>query len=163
MALSAAITPFAGQNYGAGNYERVMDGARYAWRWSTCYGLVVACILFAGSDYIAMFFTTDLTAIDTSTMHLSLVPWSYGFLGISMISVSAFNAIGKPTPGMVVSMTRTIIIYAPMAFLLAFLLELRGVFLAAFLANIIAGLLGWAWFRITMTSYTTETYATADG
>ena len=163
MALSAAITPFAGQNYGAGNYDRVMAGASYAWRWSTCYGLVVALILFIGADYIAMFFTSDVTAIGTSTMHLSLVPWSYGFLGISMICVSAFNAVGKPTPGMIVSMTRTIIIYAPLAFLLAHLLDLRGVFLAAFLANIIAGLLGWAWFRVAMQAYTTEPNATANG
>ena len=40
MALGAAITPFSGQNFGAGNYDRVMAGASYAWRWSTCYGLV---------------------------------------------------------------------------------------------------------------------------
>ena len=155
MALGAAITPFSGQNFGAGNYDRVMAGATYAWRWSTCYGLAVAVILFAGSRYIAMFFTNDVTAITTSTMHLTMVPWSYGFLGISMICVSAFNAIGKPGPGMIVSMTRTIIVYAPLAFLLASMLDLRGVFLAAFLANIIAGLLGWAWFRMAMKSYTT--------
>ncbi|NND54682.1 MAG: MATE family efflux transporter [Gammaproteobacteria bacterium] len=162
MALGAAITPFAGQNYGAGQYDRVMAGARYAWRWSTFYGLAVALVLFAGADYIAMFFTSDTTAITTSTMHLSLVPWSYGFLGISMICVSAFNAVGKPTPGMIISMTRTIIVYAPLAFLLASLLELQGVFLAAFLANIIAGLVGWTWFRLAMKPYL-ETNATAVG
>ena len=86
-------------------------------------------------------------------MHLALVPWSYGFLGMSMISVSAFNAVGKPTPGMLVSMSRTIGVYAPLAFLLAWLLELRGVFLAAFIANIIAGLLGFVWFRYAMKPY----------
>lgn len=161
MALGAAITPFSGQNYGAGNFQRVMDGANYAWRWSLCYGLAVAVVLFIGSDYIAMFFTENVTAITTSTMHLSLVPWSYGFLGISMICVSAFNAVGKPTPGMIVSMTRTIIVYAPLAFLLAWLMQLQGVFLAAFFANIIAGLVGWSWFRLAMKPYITAPNATA--
>ena len=90
-------------------------------------------------------------------MHLSLVPWSYGFLGISMICVSAFNAVGKPD-------TRYDRVDDPHHHHLCpagvpagvHLLELRGVFLAAFLANIIAGLLGWAWFRVAMKAYTTE-------
>ncbi len=160
MALSAACTPFTGQNYGARNYQRVLDGMHYAWRWSLTYGLTVAIVLFFGSEYIALFFTENQAAIGTSTMHLTLVPWSYGFLGISMVCVSAFNAVGKPTPGMVISMTRTIIIYAPLAFLLAYLLELRGVFLAAFSANFIAGALGWFWFRLAFKAYTDPQPAT---
>jgi Na+-driven multidrug efflux pump len=69
--------------------------------------------------------------------------------------------VGKPTPGMLVSMSRTIGVYAPLAFLLAWLLDLRGVFLAAFIANIIAGLLGYFWFRSAMKSYFVETTDTA--
>ena len=70
-----------------------------------------------------------------------------------MVSVSAFNAVGKPTPGMLVSMSRTIGIYAPLAFLLAWLLELQGVFLAAFCANFISGTIGYFWFRAAMQPY----------
>jgi putative MATE family efflux protein len=159
MAMGAAITPFSGQNYGAKNYQRVMDGMRFAYRWSMIYGVVIAVILLFASTYIVGTFTDDPTAIKTANMHLLLVPWSYGFLGMSMISVSAFNAVGKPGPGMLISMSRTIGIYAPLAFLLTYLLQLWGVFLAAFCANIIAGLLGFFWFRLAMKSYleTTET------
>lgn len=153
MAMSAAMTPFSGQNYGAKNYDRVMDGMRYAWRWSTFYGLAVAIILFAGARWIALFFTEDEAAITTATMHLTMVPWSYGFLGISMICVSGFNAVGKPGPGMIISMSRTIGVYAPMAFVLAWAFGLRGVFMAAFLASIVSGLLGWFWFRMVFRSY----------
>lgn len=156
MALSAAVTPFSGQNFGARHYTRVMDGARYAWRWCTFYGFVVAVILFTGARYIALFFTSDPSAVNTAIMHLSMVPWSYSFLGISMVCVSAFNAVGKPTPGMLVSMSRTIGVYAPLAFVLAWLLELRGVFLAAFCANIVAGLLGYLWFKLAMRPYLTR-------
>lgn len=157
MALSAAITPVIGQNYGAGLYGRVMDGMRYAYRWSMAYGAIVAVVMFFAATYVAGWFTDNPKAVTTANMHLGLVPWSYGFLGMSMISVSAFNAVGKPTPGMLVSMSRTIGIYAPLAFLLAWLLELQGVFLAAFSANIIAGLLGYFWFRYAMRAYFIET------
>jgi putative MATE family efflux protein len=161
MALSAAVTPFTGQNYGAKLYDRVTGGAQFAYRWAMIYGLVVAFVLFFASDYVGSWFTDDQIAIKTASMHLSLVPWSYGFFGMSMISVSAFNAVGKPTPGMLISMSRTIGIYAPLAFLLAWLLDLRGVFLAAFCANIIAGLLGYFWFRYAMKPYFSKQPETA--
>jgi Na+-driven multidrug efflux pump len=38
MALSAAITPFVGQNYGARLYERVQDGVHWCYRFSLVYG-----------------------------------------------------------------------------------------------------------------------------
>jgi putative MATE family efflux protein len=160
MAMSAAITPFAGQNYGAKQYDRVMSGMQFAWRWTMFYGLAVAIVLFFGSGYIAMFFTDNTAAISTASMHLSLVPWSYGFLGVAMICISAFNAVGKPTPAMLISMSRTIGIYAPLAFLLAWLFGLRGVFLAAFCANIIAGLLGYFWFKLAFRQYLEPVAAT---
>ena len=161
MALSAAVTPFTGQNYGAKYYDRVVGGMRFAYRWAMAYGLIVAIIMFFAASHIGDLFTDNPQAIATTTMHLTLVPWSYGFLGMSMISVSAFNAVGKPTPGMLVSMSRTIGVYAPLAFLLAWLLDLRGVFLAAFSANIIAGLLGFFWFRLAMKPYFEEQPAAA--
>jgi Na+-driven multidrug efflux pump len=100
-----------------------------------------------------LFFTSDEFVISTANMHLTLVPWSYAFLGMAMVSVSAFNAIGKPTPGMLISMSRTIGVYAPLAFLLAWLFGLQGVFLAAFLANIVAGTLGFFWFRMAFRQF----------
>ena len=153
MALGAALTPFAGQNYGAKKFDRVMAGMRFAYRFAMIYGLVIGAVMFFAASSIAGWFTDNPTAVATSNMHLTLVPWTYGFLGMSMISVSAFNAVGKPGPGMLISMSRTIGIYAPLAFLLAWLMQLYGVFLAAFIANIMAGLLGFFWFRIAMKPY----------
>jgi Na+-driven multidrug efflux pump len=60
---------------------------------------------------------------------------------------SSFNAIGKPMPAMFVSLTRTILVYAPLAFILANLFGLVGVFAAACAANLIAGGVGVIWFR----------------
>ena len=59
-----------------------------------------------------------------------------------MTTNSSFNAIGKPIPAMFVSLTRTILVYAPLAFLLAKSFGLIGVFAAACTANFIAGGVG---------------------
>ena len=75
------------------------------------------------------------------------MPVSYLALGIAMTATNSFNAIGKPLPGMFISMTRTILVYAPLAFLLARLFGLVGIFVAASLANVTAGAIGFFWFR----------------
>jgi putative MATE family efflux protein len=148
MALSAAVTPVVGQNYGALKFDRVQAGVNWCYRFSLIYGLSVATVLALTSTYIAGAFTDNAAATATANLHLRIVPISYMALGCAMTVNSAFNAIGKPMPAMFISMTRTILVYAPLAFLFARLFGLVGVFAAACTANFIAGGLGTAWFRM---------------
>ncbi len=147
MALSAAVTPFVGQNFGAGNHQRVQSGVNWCYRFSLIYGIVVAIFMALTCTFIAGLFTHDPKAIDTTTLHMRIVPLSYLALGAAMTANGAFNAIGKPMPAMWISLSRTILIYAPMAFILAKLFGLVGVFVAACLANFVSGSLGFVWFR----------------
>jgi len=150
MAMSAAVTPMVGQNYGAQQLDRVRDSISWCYRFALGYGLLIAGVLALTTGYIAQLFTEDPVAIATANLHMRIVPVSYLALGCAMVVNSAFNAIGKPLPAMFVSMTRTILVYAPLAFLFAKLFGIVGVFAAACTANFIAGGVGVAWFRIVL-------------
>ena len=147
FAMSASMTPFVGQNFGAEKYDRVRDGVKWGFRFSLIYGLIVASVLALTSGIIAGVFTDDPKAIAAANLHLRIVPLRYFALGLAMCVNSSFNAIGKPMPAMFVSLTRTILVYAPLAFILANLFGLVGVFAAACAANLIAGGVGVIWFR----------------
>jgi putative MATE family efflux protein len=147
MALSAATTPFVGQNFGAEKYDRVQEGVNWAFRFSLFYGLAIAGVLAFSSNFITGLFTDSPKALEAANLHMRIVPLSYFALGMAMTVNSAFNAIGKPLPGMFVSLTRTILVYAPLAFLLAYMFGLVGVFAAAFTANLIAGAVGVIWLK----------------
>jgi len=162
MALSAAVTPVVGQNYGALKFERVQAGVNWCYRFSLIYGLSIAALMALASGYIAGVFTDNDTAIATANMHMRIVPISYIALGCAMTVNSAFNAIGKPMPAMFISMTRTILVYAPLAFLFAKLFGLVGVFAAACTANFIAGGLGTAWFRMVFRAKLADHEQTAE-
>jgi putative MATE family efflux protein len=155
MALSAAATPFIGQNFGAQLYDRVRSGMRWCLRFSMIYGLIMAVVIWFSSGFITGLFTDDATATETAGMHMHIVPISYFALGFAMVSNSAFNAIGKPLPAMLVSLSRTILVYAPLAFILANLFGLVGVFAAACTANFVAGTIGLVWFRNTIRKFDT--------
>ena len=146
MALSAAVTPFVGQNFGAKRFDRVQNGVKWCQNFSLVYGLAVAVIMALSAGFIARAFTDSETAIATATLHMRIVPISYLALGFAMTANSSFNAIGKPMPAMFVSLTRTILVYAPLAFLFAKLFDIVGIFFAAFTANFVAGLVGFVWF-----------------
>jgi putative MATE family efflux protein len=161
MALSAAITPFVGQNYGAREYQRVHDGMQWCYRFSLVYGVVVAAVLAISCEFIARLFTDSELAISTATLHMRIVPLSYLALGFAMTVNGSFNAIGKPMPAMWISLTRTLLVYAPLAFILAKLFGLVGVFVAACSANLIAGGVGYTWFRSAFRKQVAEERAVA--
>lgn len=144
MALSVAIAPFVGQNFGAGRRERVAAGIAWAQRFALGYGVICALMLATGGMVIATAFTDSETAIATAALHMRIVPVSYAALGIALAATSSFNAVGRPLPGLCVSMTRTILVYVPLAFLLARSFGLTGIFAAAAVANVAAGTVGFA-------------------
>jgi Na+-driven multidrug efflux pump len=78
---------------------------------------------------------------------MRIVPLSYFAIGFALSASNSFNAIGKPMPAMIIAMTRTILVYAPLAFVLAFTFGIVGVFVAASTANLVAGAVGFAWYR----------------
>ena len=159
MALSAATTPFVGQNFGARDFQRVKDGVNWCYRFSVLYGLTVAAILALSSGFIAGLFTESTTAVTTAQLHLRIVPISYLGLGVAMTVNGSFNAIGKPMPAMWVSLSRTILVYAPLAFIFAKIFGLVGIFAAACTANFVAGSVGFMWFRSVFTRQIAEDQA----
>jgi putative MATE family efflux protein len=147
MALSAAVTPVVGQSFGAGLHDRVQDAMRWCYRFALVYGLSVAAILAVVNPWITGLFTENPDALRTAQLHMTIVPVSYAALGAAMTVNSAFNAIGKPLPAMFVSLSRTALVYAPLAFVFARFFGLVGVFAAACTANFVAGSVGVLWFR----------------
>jgi putative MATE family efflux protein len=147
MALSAATTPFVGQNFGGQKFDRVEAGIRWCYRFTLVYGLLVAALLALAGPMLAGLFTDDATALGTAQMHMRIVPISYAALGVAMVVNGAFNAVGKPLQAMITSLCRTILVYAPLAFVFAQLFGLVGVFAAACTANFVAGGIGGLWWR----------------
>ena len=147
MALSAAMTPFTGQNFGAGRLDRVRAGVSFAYRFSLIYGAAVAVILYAGGGLITSAFGLEPVARDTALLQMSIVPLSYMALGCSMAVNGALNALGRPMAAMFVSLSRTVVVYAPLAWILAQFFGLPGIFIAAASANFISGGIAALWFR----------------
>ena len=88
---------------------------------------------------------------DTESIHevaidyLWIMGVSYGGYGIVMSVCSAFNGVGYPLPGVVISAFRALILFLPLALLGQWLIGLNGIFIAAAISNVAVGVMGYLW------------------
>jgi putative MATE family efflux protein len=67
MTLSSfgiSVTTFAGQNFGAGKYDRVRKGARVCLGMAMFVSILLSVVLYFGGSYIFVLFTKDVHVID---------------------------------------------------------------------------------------------------
>ena len=146
-AMSSIIGPFVGQNFSAGHERRIL---RALWLCSVfCIGsgLVIAAFLGLSSEFVPRLFSDNEEAIRVTRMFLWIVPISYGTYGMVMVMNASFNGLGNPMPAVWISVTRTFVIYVPLAFLAMRFFDIAGIFTAYALANIVTGIGAYIWAR----------------
>ena len=62
-----------------------------------------------------------------------------------MATCAAFNGIGNPGPGLVLSALRVLILFLPLAWVGKLLIGLDGIFVASAVSNIGVAIIGFAW------------------
>lgn len=147
MALGAALAPFAGQNWGAQKFDRVARGVYGGFTLALGWGLTWALVgLGWGEDLVGLFHQAPGVQ-SVGGLYLALVPFGMGLFGVRALTGSFFNALGHPLPPTVLVMVQFLGLQMPLAFLLYFLLGLKGLFLSTLLAYLGAGLLAALWAR----------------
>jgi putative MATE family efflux protein len=146
-ALSAIIGPFVGQNLSAGKEDRIQTSLRLCAGFCIASGLFIAAGLALASGFLPTLFSDSPEVINVAKTFLWIAPISYGAYGIVMVVNAAFNGLGNPMPGVMISVTRILVLYVPLAFAGRALFGVAGIFAAYAVANILSGVLGYFWAR----------------
>jgi len=154
-ALSAVIGPFVGQNLAAGKEERIMEALRLCMIFCVGAGLVGAGILALSAGFLPTLFSDSEAVISVTRLFLWIAPIGYGGYGLVMAINASFNGLGKPMPGVVVSLLRTIILYVPLALIAEHYYGIVGIFAAYAAANVFTGFVAYAWAKKTVHSLCT--------
>ena len=102
MSFSMAATTFAGQNYGAGNINRVRKGMRVTVAMGVIYCLCIGGILLLFSHPIIGVFSKDPTVIEYGVRAMWYFCPFYFILAIMHGLAGAIRGIGKSVPPMVI-------------------------------------------------------------
>lgn len=148
-ALSSVIGPFVGQNLSAGQETRIQQSLRLVALFCLASGLVIALLLALAAGFVPTLFSQNPDVTDVTRMFLWIAPVSYGAYGVVMVMNAAFNGLGKPMPAVYISVTRMMILYLPLAIIGKQLFGIAGIFGAYAIANLLSGVLSYAWARRT--------------
>ncbi len=149
FAMSAVIGPFVGQNLGAGKPDRIYEANRRCAIFCLLFGLSIAAALALSARPLLALFSDDARVVEVGAAYLWIVPVSYGTAGIVMVVNAAFNGLGRPFPAVAVSTLRMVLLYLPLAWAGARLIGVYGIFAAAGVSNIVAGITAYVWLRRT--------------
>lgn len=153
LALGAVLSPFVGQNWGAGHKDRVDTAITYSLRFVMGWGIVMFFLFLIIGQPVATLFNTDTDVVAATTLYLSIVPLSYAFQGVLNLSNSVLNVLQKPLYATGVTMVQMFILLIPLALIGSYLFGLIGIFGAIVVANVLAGsvaygILGWVTNRV---------------
>jgi putative MATE family efflux protein len=143
--LSAVSSPFFGQNFGAGKMDRLIEARRLITRFCLLYGLLLVLAMDLLARPISGLFSETEAIRNVAVHYFWLVSWGYGAHGIVMTVTAAFNGTGRPLPGMLLSSSRVMFLFLPLALLGRWLLGLEGIFLASSTSNVVLALIAYFW------------------
>ena len=148
--LSTALSAFTGQNFGAGNKERVIKGYGYTMAIASIVGIVATGILMIfGGNLFSAFVPGDEIAISMGKSYMLILGYSQLFMCIEITTAGAFNGLGKTLIPSIISIVFTGL-RIPMALILSreLALGLDGVWWSISGSSIVKGILLTAIFVI---------------
>jgi putative MATE family efflux protein len=146
-ALSAVMNPFVGQNFGAGQLDRVRSANARIAMVCVAWGGALAVVLFFLGHQIALLVTRDEAVAQIAASYFRIVPVSYAAAGIIMNVNAAFNGLNQPGAAVVVSIARVILVNVPVAYIGGRLFGAAGVFSGICVANVSVGIVALVWLR----------------
>lgn len=128
--ISQGIQPIVGNNFGAGNYKRVMSTLYLASRFSvgvTCIIWLIV-LIFPGAILSAFGATEEMMEIGITGLRTNFCVTPV--LGFVMLVTTFFQSIAKPVPSIVITLLRQILLLIPFIYLFSALWGINGIFVA---------------------------------
>lgn len=143
LALTSTIPVFVGQNFSAGQHERIWLALSVAVRFILIWQIFVWLALWGVAPYLATIFSQDPVVLEKISHFLMIMPVGYAGMGIVLCANSALNALQKTSVSMLLNLVRLSVFYVPLAWFGGYFYGFEGLLLGASIGNLIAGAIVW--------------------
>jgi putative MATE family efflux protein len=133
--ISQGVQPIIGYNYGAKNLDRVKAAVKQGTMAATLISVTGFIIIELFAVSIIRLFTDEAELVALGAAGLRVFMAMLPIIGFQIIGSAFFQAIGKPTRSLLLSMSRQLLILIPMVLILPRVLGLSGVWLAGPLSD----------------------------
>jgi len=144
--LQGAIASFFGQNYGARKLDRIKQGYDKALTLTSVFGVVISLIFILFPQQLFSLFLSDEASLALGADYMRIIGFSQLFMCMELMTVGAFNGIGKTHIPPIFSITFTAL-RIPLALSLSIPFGLNGVWMAIALSSVFKGIVLVLWFK----------------
>ena len=139
--LNNSVISIVSYNYGAGKIKRLLETVKVA-------NIYAFSIMLAGFVLCQILPVQILKIFDASDNMLAIgvpalriISFSFLIAPFSIVSSGTFQALGKGTFSLIISLIRQLIVILPLSYLLSRIMGMKGVWVAFPIAEIVAGIL----------------------
>lgn len=142
FALSGAIGPIVGQNYGAKSFDRVKETLTRAIQFCALYVLVVSAILLACREPLVKAFDLTGQSADIAHFFLTYIAVFFIFNGILFVANASFNNLGKAKYSTFFNVGKATLGTIPFVYVGGLWGGVHGVLLGQAIGSVVFGLAG---------------------
>ncbi len=147
--LSGAVGPIIGQNFGAGQFDRVREALRTAFGFVALYVLAVSLILYIFRHTIADMFNTTDEARDLVLLFCGPLALAFFFNAVLFTTNAAFNNLDRPFFSTLLNWGRHTLGTIPFAWVGARMMGAEGVLIGQYAGGAFFAILSvWMAFRL---------------
>ncbi len=137
------MVPIVGFNFGAKNHQRLKDVIIYATK-------IIIIYFFLGFVFVQVFASgifsifangTDIFFIEYGSRAFRIISFGFILVGFQIIVSAIFQAFGFPIRAMIATLSRQVLFFIPLAYLLTYLLGINGIWYAFAAADLLSGLI----------------------
>lgn len=130
LGITQGFLPIAGYNYGAKNFDRVLEVINTALLYATVLASIIFSLIMVFTEAFVTIFTNDPNVLAQTPEAMRWVFAATPIIGIQLIGAAYFQAIGKALPALLLTLTRQGFFLIPLIFILPPYFDVFGVWLA---------------------------------
>lgn len=147
QALGTAVNSMAGQNIGAGKWDRVQKITRYSFLSNLVVMFFLALLIFLFAEHGVRLFIQEPEAARFGTEYLKMIAFFYPFLGINFVLNGTVRAAGAMFQVLVLNVVSFWVLRYPVTYLFANYFGEKGIALGIGASFIISSLLAFLYYK----------------
>ena len=120
FSFGQAMSVYAGQNVGAGKWDRVQKGIRQGTLIAQAFAIVIVAVLLFANKYLFAIFTTTEALIDLAGRMMRIMAAGYIAVAITQSLGGTMRGCGNTVTPMWISIFSTVVLRVPVAYVLAY-------------------------------------------
>lgn len=141
IGIAQGLQPIVGFNYGAKRFDKVHLANKLAIYFSTGMSVFSFTIIMLFSKQLMMIFTNNTELIEMGAFAMKVMVIALPLLGFQVVGTTAFQAVGKVMPSLILSLSREVLLLPPLVIILSKNFGMNGIWFSVPLADTLAFIL----------------------